>query len=73
MPAAEDQKQEKADVKSRVIGAVSAAVRVVEEIAHKPQIETPEVVEEVEEVKKVPQAAEVPEMFLRPPSLTKRR
>ena len=62
VPVAEDQKQEKADVKSRVIGAVSAAVRVVEEIAHKPQIETPEVVEEVEEVKKVPQAAEVPEM-----------
>ena len=59
-PVVEDQKPGKADVKSRVVDAVSAAVRVVEEIAHKQEIETSEVVEDVEEVK-VPQAAEVPE------------
>ena len=60
-PVVEDQKDEKADIKSRVLGVVSAAVRVVEEIAHKPQVETPEVVEEVEEVMSAP-PAEAPGM-----------
>jgi len=52
----------RAQVKSRILGAVSAAVRVVEEIAHKSEVGNVEKVEKVqEEVKKV-EKVEAPEL-----------